>query len=233
MAKRAASQKRDASGNYVDANPNATAQTPKYTLEQWHTITHDVELEMHPETLLLKEGVELSEDEINELRRQRRMERQPELSAELDQIVIWLHDILKKKGRKTIQEIVRAVHNRETRIAKSFDVLFQMWPLCANRNSVVEALVCSRPLMFYCVITRPTHIPDALSKEDLERCADVVTYVSLGDYVPLISDECVASWVRAAPFFDKTWKDVGISTAMVYHIATRSKWACSLCTTTL
>ena len=112
------SHKRDASGNYVDANPYAKAQTPKYTLEQWHTITHDVELEMHPETLLLKEGVELSEDEINELRRQRRMERQPQLSAELDQIVMWLHDLLMKKGRKTIQEIVRAIQNRETRIAK-------------------------------------------------------------------------------------------------------------------
>ena len=164
--KRVESRKRDASGNYVDANPNATAQTPKYTLEQWHTITHDVELEMHPETLLLKEGVELSEDEMNELRRQRRMERQPELSAELDQIVIWLHDLLKKKGRKTIQEIVRSIHNGKN---TWFDVLFQMWPLCANRNSVVEALVCSRPLMFYCAITRPTHIPDAISKEDVKN----------------------------------------------------------------
>ena len=160
------SRKRDASGNYVDANPYTKAQTPKYTLEQWHTITHDVELEMHPETLLLKEGVELSEDEINELRRQRRMERQSELSAELDQIVMWLHDLLKKKGRKTIQEIVRSINNGKN---TWFDVLFRVWPLCANRNSVVEALVCSRPLMFYCVITRPTHIPDAISKEDAKN----------------------------------------------------------------
>ena len=94
-----------------------------------------------------------------------------------------------------------------------------MWPLCANRNSVVEALVCSRPLMFYCVITRPTHIPDANSKEDVKKYADVVTYGAVGNYVPLISDDYVASWARAAPFFGKTWKDVGVSTAMVYHIA--------------
>ena len=122
---------------------------------------------MHPETLVLKEGVELSEVQMDELQRQRRMQRQPQLSAELDQIVNWLHDLLKKKGRKTTPEIVRAIENR--RIAKNFDVLFQMWPLCANRNSVVEALVCSRPLMFYCVITRPTHIPDAISKEDVKH----------------------------------------------------------------
>ena len=88
------------------------------------------------------------------------------MSAELDQIVNWLYDLLKKKGRKTIQEIVRSIHNGKN---TWFDVLFRMWPLCANRNSVVEALVCSRPLMFYCVITRPTHIPDAISKEDVKN----------------------------------------------------------------
>ena len=114
-------------------------------------------------------GVVLSEVQMDEFRRQRRVERQPQLSAQVDQIVNWLHDLLMKKGRKTIQEIVRAVNTRETRIAKSFDVLFRVWPLCANRNSVVEALVCSRPLMFYCVITRPTHIPDAISKEDVKN----------------------------------------------------------------
>ena len=132
IKKRVESRKRDASGNYVDANPNVRTHAPKYTLEQWHTISHDVELEMHPETLLLKEGVELSEDEINELRRQRRMERQPELSAELDQIVIWLHDILKKKGRKTIQLTVRAIENR--RIAKSFDVLPNVAAVCQSQQ---------------------------------------------------------------------------------------------------
>ena len=52
------SRKRDASGNYVNSNPHAKAQIPKYTLEQWHTLTHDVELQLHPETLVLKEGVE-------------------------------------------------------------------------------------------------------------------------------------------------------------------------------
>ena len=29
----------------------------------------------------------------------------------------------------------------------------------------------------------------------------------------------VESWSRATPFFDKTWKEVGIATSMVYHIA--------------
>ena len=128
-----------------------------------------MELKQHPETLVLKKGVELSDVQVDELQRQMRMERQPQLSAEVGQIVNWLYDILKKKGRKTIQEIVRAINNRDTCIAKSFDVLFQMWPLCANRTSVVEALVCSRPLVFYCVITRPTHIPDAISKEDVKN----------------------------------------------------------------
>ena len=100
MKKHAGSRKRDASGNYVDANPNVRAHAPKYTLEQWHTLTHDVELQMHPETLVLKEGVELSEVQMDELQRQRRMQRQPQLSTELDQIVNWRHDLLKKKGRK-------------------------------------------------------------------------------------------------------------------------------------
>ena len=27
------------------------------------------------------------------------------------------------------------------------------------------------------------------------------------------------SWERGAPFFDKTWKEVGVTTSMVYHIA--------------
>ena len=157
---------------------------------------------------------------MNELQRQRRMQRQPQLSAGLYQIVNWLHDLLKKKGRKTVPESVRAIHNRKN---TWFDVLFQMWPLCANRNSVVEALVCSRPLMFYCVITRPTHIPDAISKEDVKKYADVVTYGAAGNYVPLTSEDYVASWARAAPFFDKTWKDVGVSTTTVYHIAGQIK----------
>ena len=55
---------------------------------------------MHPETLVLKEGVELSEVQMNELQRQRRMQRQPQLAAELDQIVNWLHDLLKKKRQE-------------------------------------------------------------------------------------------------------------------------------------
>ena len=75
--------------------------------------------------------------------------------------------------------------------------------------------------MFDRVITRPTHIPDAISQEDLKRYADVVTYGSQDNHVPLFTN--VARWVRAAPFFDKTWRDVGVSTSMVYHIADQIK----------
>ena len=61
--------------------------------------------------------------------------------------------------------------------------------------------------------------PGCHFKRRRQKYADVVTYGAAGNYVPLTSDDYVASWARAAPFFDKTWKDVGVSTAMVYHIA--------------
>ena len=104
------------------------------------------------------------------------------MSAEVDPMVNWLHDLLKKTGRKTIQEVVQSINHRKN---TWFDVLFPMWPLCANRNSVVEAHVCSRPLMFYQVIARPMHIPDALSKEDLKQYSDVVANGSQDDHTPL------------------------------------------------
>ena len=60
-------------------------------------------------------------------------------------------------------------------------------------------------------------------RQKTKKYADAVTHGSVGDYVPLISDDYVASWVRAALFFGKTWKDVGVSTTMVYHIADKIK----------
>ena len=65
--------------------------------------------------------------------------------------------------------------------------------------------------------------PGCPFKRRPQTYADVVTYGSVGNYAPLISDDYVASWVRAAPFFDKTCKDVGVSTAMVYRIADQIK----------
>ena len=53
-----------------------------------------------------------SEAELQEIRRQRRMERQPELAAQLDEIANWLYDLLGKKGEKDVQGIVRAINNR-------------------------------------------------------------------------------------------------------------------------
>ena len=75
---------------------------------------------MHPETLVLKEGVDLSEVQMDELQRQRRMQRQPELSTELDHLVNWLHDFLKKKkAKKTVQQIAQAIENRDSALPRA------------------------------------------------------------------------------------------------------------------
>ena len=88
-------------GAFVDANPSARAQASKFTMEEWHALTHDTELVMHPEKPILKDGQELSDVQLHELLRLRRMERQPELAAQLDEIAQWLCDLLGKTGRKT------------------------------------------------------------------------------------------------------------------------------------
>ena len=106
------SRKRDSEGAFVDANHNARERTSKYTMEEWHTLTHDVELLMHPESPVFKDGQAPSEAVMEELRRQRRMEREPELAAQLDEIANWLYDLLSKKGEKDVQGIVRAIKNR-------------------------------------------------------------------------------------------------------------------------
>ena len=67
------SQKRGSDGAFVDANANARVRTSKYTLEEWQTLTHDVELLMHPEKPAFKGGQVPSEGELHELHRLRRM----------------------------------------------------------------------------------------------------------------------------------------------------------------
>ena len=81
-------------------------------MEEWHTLTHDVELLMHPEKPVFKDDRTPSETELHEILRQRRMERQPDLAAQLDEIANWLHDLLGKKGEKDVKGIVRAFNHR-------------------------------------------------------------------------------------------------------------------------
>ncbi len=44
------SRKRGSNGACLDANANARAQRPKYSMEERRTLTHDIELLEHPET---------------------------------------------------------------------------------------------------------------------------------------------------------------------------------------
>ena len=37
--------------------------------------------------------------------------------------------------------------------------------------------------------------------------------------MPIVSNNCVEGRSRETPFFDKTWKEVGVTTSMVYHVA--------------
>ncbi len=84
---------------------------PKHSMEEWCTLTHDVELAVHPETPLFKDGQVPNETELSQILWLRRMERQPELAAQLDEIAKWLHALLLKKGEKDIRGIVRAINN--------------------------------------------------------------------------------------------------------------------------
>ena len=94
-------------------------------MEEWHTLTHDIELLTHPETPVFKEGQVPSEAELHELLRLRRMERQPDLAAQLDEIANWLYDLLGKKGEKDVKGVVRATNNR---CNDWFKVLQRRWP---------------------------------------------------------------------------------------------------------
>ena len=94
-----------------------------------------------------------------------RMERQPDLAAQLDEIANWLYDLLGKKGEKDVQGIVRAIHNR---CNDWFKVLQRRWPQHKDRHGSVEALLRSRPMMFRFIIVRPAHIPEAIPPEDMK-----------------------------------------------------------------
>ena len=65
---------------------------------------------MHPEKPIFKDGQVSSEAELHELLRLRRMERQPDLAAQLDEIADWIYNLLGKKGEKDVQGIVRAIN---------------------------------------------------------------------------------------------------------------------------
>ena len=108
----AESRKRDANGAFVDSDFNQRECVPKYSMEELGTLTHDVELFKHPEKPLLKVGVAPNEMQLQELMWLRRMERQPELAAQLDEVAQWLHDLLLKKGEKDIRGIVRSIQTR-------------------------------------------------------------------------------------------------------------------------
>ena len=106
------SQKRDSNGAFVDPDADKRVCRPKHSMEELCTLTHDVELAVHPETPLFKDGKAPNETELSQILWLRRMERQPELAAQLDEIAKWLHDLLLKKGEKDSRGIVRAINQR-------------------------------------------------------------------------------------------------------------------------
>ena len=134
-------------------------------MEEWCTLTHDVELAVHPETPLFKDGQVPNETELSQILWLRRMERQPELAAQLDEIAKWLHALLLKKGEKDIRGIVRSINKS---CNAWFEVLQRRWPQHKDRNGSVAAFVQSRPFMFRRIIERPTNIPASIPKKDIK-----------------------------------------------------------------
>ena len=61
-------------GAFVDSDATQRFRRPKYTMEEWHTLTHDVELLEHPEKPIFKDDRTPSEVELHEIHRLRRME---------------------------------------------------------------------------------------------------------------------------------------------------------------
>ena len=212
------SQKRDSNGAFVGPDADKRVRRPKYSMEEWCTLTHDVELAVHPETPLFKDGQAPNETELSQILWLRRMERQPELAAQLDEIAKWLHDLLLKKGEKDIRGIVRAI---QTRCNTWFEVLQRRWPQHKDRNGSVAAFVQSRPFMFRRIVERPTNIPASIPKQDKKLYDEKLKVAAQENYRPIAVADFVDSWERGQPFFDKTWKEVGVSTAMVYCIADR------------
>jgi hypothetical protein len=87
------SQKRDAKGAFVHSDAYQKDRMPKYSLEEWGTLTHDVELAEHPEKTLFEDDLAPNETDIQEIMWLRRTERQPELAAQVDEIAKWLHEL--------------------------------------------------------------------------------------------------------------------------------------------
>ena len=58
-----------------------------------------------------------------------------------------------------------------------------------------------------------------IPKKDMRLYDDKHKIAAQEGYQPLASSNFVERWDRGAPFFDKTWKEVGVTTSMVYHIA--------------
>ena len=73
--------------------------------------------------------------------------------------------------------------------------------------------------MFRFIIVRPAHIPEAIPREDIKLYDDKIEIAAHENYQPIVVSDFVQGWERGAPFFDKTWKEVGVTTSMVYRIA--------------
>ena len=185
------SHKRDSNGALVDPNAHQKVRMPKYSMEEWCTLTHDVELAVHPETPLFKDGQAPNETELSQILWLRRMERQPELAAQLDEIAKWLHALLLKKGEKDIRGIVRAI---QTRCNAWFDVLQRRWPQRKDRHGSVAAFVQSRPFMFRHIIELPTNIPASIPKQDIKLYDETLKVAAQENYRLIAVADFVDSW---------------------------------------
>ena len=65
-------------------------------------------------------------------------------------------------------------------------------------------------MMFRFIIVRPANIPEVIPREDMRLYDDKHKIAAQEGYQPLVSSNFVESWDRGAPFFDKTWKEVGV-----------------------
>ena len=81
-------------------------------------------------------------------------------------------------------------------------------------NSVCEAFFHGVSIKLYDRESAPP-----IPKEDMRLYDDKHKIAAQEGYQPLASSNFVERWDRGAPFFDKTWKEVGVTTSMVYHIA--------------
>jgi hypothetical protein len=111
-----------------------------------------------------------------------------------------------------VKGIVRAIHNR---CDAWFKVLQRRWPQRKDQHGSVEALLRCRPLMIRFILVRPANTPEAIPREGKRLYDDTLKVVAQEGYQPLVSSDFVESWGRGAPFFEKTWKEVGVTASMV------------------